>query len=673
MFSTRRISVPHIKLRGISPISRRFSTSKQLWRLLKILLVALACALLYWVLSVSMPASKLSYSNFRLDRNEMLGATLSPWIGGGSVLTSPEGYEKPSTRKTQKYWSKYPDVVHLAFEEAVNDIELEGWEDEWFSAGKFDVSRFRALHEPTIDFVYNWVNGSDTAFNDQRHEYELKSPLNDAKGKWISQHGINRYRDWDELRYSFRSLDLYARGFINKIQVLVNSVRGDTWTLEGDKHPQRPSWLRSNDETEGQVEVLPQEFFFGPKEQSCLPTFNSLSIESQLHLTPSSTDFMVALSDDMFLSAPHTAADFHSPLFGATMAFKTDHYNTKALGSKETWPSFGEKPFAYYTSFLLNRRFGNRNRNIQVHHAHAVRRSVLAEVMQSFPGPAAHGACERFRGESSAQLYPWYAAFHYSIERFREVLLWSYIMFRADANGDGYLDWEERQALLSDIRPGVDEFATGQDGSMPAKQSQTRERMYYRMPEMLRRAGLSEPLANDQILWTSLDGPATIAKTKCHKFKVDKCLGEAFGSAEGDARGSVPEFSAASVLSRVSRENVECGDCLVKFLLEGTPRGLGPLLPPNGEMRQVVLKALKKYQHVVVDGTEKYKFAKIRDGEQAEQELLKRTIKQGKTYAQWCVNDDVTATDDEKEIERVWTALHTMFETLWPDKGRWEL
>ena len=68
------------------------------------------------------------------------------------------------------------------------------------------------------------VNGSEDDFKSIRRKYELTSPLNDEEGKWISNHSINRYRDWDELRYSFRSLDKYAKNFPNKIQLLVNSV-----------------------------------------------------------------------------------------------------------------------------------------------------------------------------------------------------------------------------------------------------------------------------------------------------------------------------------------------------------------------------------------------------------------------------------------------------------------
>ncbi|KAH9883548.1 hypothetical protein F4778DRAFT_775152 [Xylariomycetidae sp. FL2044] len=565
-----------------------------------------------------------------------------------------------------------PDVIRIPFEDAVQDIKLEGWEEEWFSAGHYDADMNGPLAEPKIDFVYNWVNGSDEAFKEIRHTYELSSPLNDHAGKWISQHSINRYRDWDELRYSMRSLDVYAKGFINKIQLLVNSVGSAADHSEGrGLHPQRPSWLKDDENTRQHVEVLPLESFFRDQEKECLPTFNSLSIESEIYMTPSTTDQLVALSDDMFLGMPHAASDFYSPLFGHMMGFKTDHYNVKHLG-KEAIPTFGEKPFVYYTSWLLNHRFGQRNRHVQAHFGHSVSRAVMQEAMASFPQPSAKGACERFRGESRFQIYPWYVSFHYSIERFREALLWSFVMSRSDANSDGYLDWTERQHILEAVEPGWRMLAA-KDPSKPAPQSPIRERMYYKLPEILQKAGLQAPKVNINLLWTSLDGPETIRNAKCSDFNVDKCFGDSFASSLSDATSTNPDFAASNIFSRLSYQQPECGDCLIKFLLASTPRGLEPLLPPKSSRhhdREVIIKALKKYQHTVTD-TDAMKFVMVKDAEQAETELLERTIRKGKVYGQWCLNDDVM-TENAAQVDKVRNIMSQVFEGLWPGKGKWE-
>lgn len=115
-------------------------------------------------------------------------------------------------------------------------------------------------------------------------EYELNSTLNDDEGLWIKAHGVNRYRDWDELRYSIRSIERYAKSFRNKIQILVNAVKTDIITK------QKPTWLADDHFTQNTVQILSQEQFFTEEAMGCLPTFNSLTIENQIFNTKSDVD-----------------------------------------------------------------------------------------------------------------------------------------------------------------------------------------------------------------------------------------------------------------------------------------------------------------------------------------------------------------------------------------------
>jgi hypothetical protein len=130
--------------------------------------------------------------------------------------------------------------------------------------------------------------------------YELNSSLNDDAGEWIASHGVNRYRDWDELRYSIRSVEKHASSFSNNIQILVNAVVGS----DGEMTKQRPDWLKSDSVIGDKLQVLSQEDFFGEEEAQCLPTFNSLTIENQIHNTPSDTDRVSPENDTTFYSSP---------------------------------------------------------------------------------------------------------------------------------------------------------------------------------------------------------------------------------------------------------------------------------------------------------------------------------------------------------------------------------
>lgn len=393
-------------------------------------------------------------------------------------------------------------------------------------------------------------------------------------------------------------------------------------------------------------------------------------MESQIHATKSNVDQLVALSDDMFLGRPHSAADFWSPLFGSMIGFKQDRYNVKSV-TQDEMPTFGEKPFLFYTSWLLNHRFGERERKAQAHFTHSISRRVMQEAMASFPSPSARGACERFRGESKYQIYPWYATYHYAIERFREALLWSWVMTRADANGDGYLDWTERQDMLAAIRPGRRQFSGG-DASTPVRAAEGRDRMYYQLSTIHKQAGLQPPLSQADILWTSLDGPETIKSVKCNGFFIDKCFAESFDSPISDRSYRNPDFSAANIFLQLSKNQPRCGDCVIKFMLSTTPRGLEPLLPPKtqSQKRDMVVKALVKYQHTVI--APDAMFVMVTDAEQARNDLLERTVRRKKAIGQWCLNDDVM-TEDADAVHKVKVVIQKFFTTLFPQKGPWEI
>jgi hypothetical protein len=373
-----------------------------------------------------------------------------------------------------------------------------------------------------------------------------------------------------------------------------------------------------------------------------------------------------ALSDDMLLGKPHVASDLYSPLFGPTMGFKNVGYNTREPPTKAHAHLFGEKPYHIYTSWLLNRRFGQRRRESQVHFGHSMGRSVTREAIQSFPRPALQSACQRFRGQTDFQLSSWYATFHYTIERHREVLLWSYIMQRSDTNQDGNLNWNERQAVIAELEEGM-----SNEGN-----TTFRSRQFYRVAESLETAGLKAPKVNLDVLWTSLDGPSAIRRIKCHNFKindwVNDCMGPGFSAEPSDKHYTYPIFSVAAVFDRVTRQNPKCGDCLLKLILNRVEKGLEPLLPhadSQAEARVTVLKALVRYQYTIVEPDAL--FVMVTDPEQVEHVLTKRLLYDKRKVGQLCLNDDV-ATDEVYFVERLRQKMYSLFQGLVPEQSQFE-
>lgn len=365
----------------------------------------------------------------------------------------------------------------------------------------------------------------------------------------------------------------------------------------------------------------------------------------------------------MFLGKPHSASDLYSPLFGPSMAFKTNAYNTRDPPTDLDARRFGEKPYLIYTSWLLNRRFGERKRKGQVHFGHSMSRSVTREAITSFPRPALQSSCQRFRGETGFQLYSWYVAFHYTIERHREALLWSYIMLRSDTDQDGNIGWAERQIVLSDLEEGMGNEAN----------TTFRTRVFYQVPELLEAAGLEAPQVNLDILWTSLDGPSAIRDIECYEFNVNECMAPGFSTQSSDEHFVNPVFSSASIFDRVTRQHPKCGDCLIKLLLNRTPRGLSPMLPhadSQANLRATVVKALLKYQYTIVEPDAL--FVMVTDAEQVQNVLVRRGGSGGRKFGQLCLNDDV-ATEDEHAIRALRRVMNKVFKRIAPDKSVFEL
>lgn len=133
------------------------------------------------------------------------------------------------------------------------------------------------VHEP-IDVVYTWVDGSDPAWLQRRSETAVP---NDR----LSADALDpaRTTDREELRYSLRSISMYA-SWVNRIWLVTDG--------------QVPAWLRDHPK----ITVIDHREIF--TDQAALPTFNSHAIESQLHHIPGLSEHFLYLNDDVFFGRP---------------------------------------------------------------------------------------------------------------------------------------------------------------------------------------------------------------------------------------------------------------------------------------------------------------------------------------------------------------------------------
>ncbi|XP_076754530.1 N-acetylglucosamine-1-phosphate transferase subunits alpha and beta [Xylocopa sonorina] len=135
-------------------------------------------------------------------------------------------------------------------------------------------------HVP-IDVVYTWVNGSDPVFLKNLKEHVPITDVNTA---------ASRFSDKDELKYSLRSLEMYAP-WVRHVYIVTNG--------------QIPSWL---DMDNPRVTLVTHEDIFLNK--SDLPTFSSPAIESHIHRIPGISDKFLYFNDDVMLGAEVWPEDF---------------------------------------------------------------------------------------------------------------------------------------------------------------------------------------------------------------------------------------------------------------------------------------------------------------------------------------------------------------------------
>ncbi len=173
------------------------------------------------------------------------------------------------------------------------------------------------MNDYPVDIVILWVDGNDPIW---RAEYE----------KWaIEESGDKReirFRDWDNLQYIFRGIELYMP-WIRKVFFVT--------------YGHLPQWLN----TENEKLVIVNHESFMPRKY--LPSFSALSIEMNLHRIKDLSERFIYFNDDFFVLKPLKKSNFFKkglPIHVASL---------EAYCYKKEWNSF----FAASDIAIINEHF----------------------------------------------------------------------------------------------------------------------------------------------------------------------------------------------------------------------------------------------------------------------------------------------------------------------------
>jgi len=248
------------------------------------------------------------------------------------------------------------------------------------------VSRIpsHALHQQPVDIVYTWVDSHDPNWLKKREKYsrheqnELKSGGNEE-----------RYLDRDELRYSLRSLWLYAP-FVRNIYIVT----------EGHK----PGWL---DESQGNIQVIPHEKIF--PDPDCLPTFNSHAIESCLHRIPGLSEHFVYFNDDVFLGREATRETFYTKGGMIKSRFSPSSFTAQEVPASDAIPT----DWASYNAVrLMARDFGIRFERKMKHVPMPLKKSLLEEIEERYSEEVTLTRQARFRSRNDLSIPSMFAHYY---------------------------------------------------------------------------------------------------------------------------------------------------------------------------------------------------------------------------------------------------------------------
>ncbi len=233
-----------------------------------------------------------------------------------------------------------------------------------------------------VDAVYTWVDGADPRWRARRAEL-LDEPYHEQAAN------EERFLSRDELRYSLRSLHLYAP-WIRHVHLVTDR--------------QVPEWLV---ESHPSLTVVDHRDLF--TDPTALPTFNSHAIESRLHHIDGLSEHFLYFNDDFFLGSPLTPQDFFLAN-GMSRFFPSQALLPTGVPSAEDLPSSAA---GMNNRTLLEQRFGVTVTQKMRHIPYPLRRSVLAEIEREIPEQ--HRATMRSRLRSitdisiPASLYHHYA------------------------------------------------------------------------------------------------------------------------------------------------------------------------------------------------------------------------------------------------------------------------
>ncbi|KAF8710456.1 N-acetylglucosamine-1-phosphate transferase alpha and beta subunits, partial [Rhizoctonia solani] len=571
---------------------------------------------------------------------------------------------------------------------------------------------------PKLDVVWTFANGSGVLHEKWRKVRQVQQRLQRAgtlapravrasKRQVAAGTEKKLFRDHDELRHSMRSVLQHFRPYTSQFHLLTSdfafpSCNPDDyadWRLG-----QIPQWLNMDNPykwKDGDVDlsVVPHAKFFG--ENYRYTTFNSLAIESQFgHLNVS--DAFIYLNDDFYFAADLSPWDFYTQSYGLVLRMQSDLLVSSLVDGAQ--PSSGEWHSLEFSNRLLSDRFGLRKRPYVIHEAKALKRSLINEISLIWSAELAETSSHPFRTDPLLRdAHMGFMSAHFIVERWREGLLWSWIVARLGGKED---EWNARTSMQAWRELGGNHSTPDMTllVSTPSRDSLSDERI----AEAKAALSGAHTTHSTQYSFTSQDGYPYTFLGDYGMRHWPRFPTQYMQCAIVFSKCFPPDlFSANDVFKHAAFKEPQCGDCIIQALVAASGRlGLSAFLPPiahgadlerteklkdgviphlplasdyrtgdfslkavvgdsTKDFRFWTSKMLQRYRFVIGDTPSV--FAMVKSASDAKKAF--NSMKADPSIALLCLNDDIRGSQAEEADK----ALRREQEKRWPHAAAWEV
>lgn len=232
----------------------------------------------------------------------------------------------------------------------------------------------------SIDMVYCWVDGNDPEFIKRKNFYLAK----ESEKHDNSSVGNQRFVDNEELRYSLRSLEMYAP-WIHHVYIVTDR--------------QIPKWLNTGYEKVSIIDhsqIMPKEL---------IPCFSSPHIERYITNIPGLSEHFLYANDDMFFGRPITP-EFFFTAPGRPKVYVKYYEKFRSIKSEEdfkqkyrsvaTWMKTNMNSWK-----LLYNQYGKREFYVLAHGIDGYCKLLFNTVLQRYKKAFEQTKYIRFRSEKS--------------------------------------------------------------------------------------------------------------------------------------------------------------------------------------------------------------------------------------------------------------------------------